>query len=71
MLAFPMWRLQQGLTQEHAARLLGVGESTFALLESGRLASNATHSWKPLPRHFGTGTESLFESVRDRVESAS
>ena len=70
MLRLKLWRLQHGLTQEHAARLLGVGESTFALLESGRLRPTS-QQLETLGRHFGTKTASLFEPVRERVESAS
>jgi transcriptional regulator with XRE-family HTH domain len=70
MLRLKLWRLQHGLTQERAARLLGIGESTFALLESGRLRPTP-QQLETLGRHFGTETESLFEPVRDRVESAS
>jgi transcriptional regulator with XRE-family HTH domain len=71
MLRLKLWRLQQGgLTQERAARLLGIGESTFALLESGRLRPTP-QQLETLGRHFGPETESLFEPVRDRVESAS
>lgn len=70
MLRLKLWRLQHGFTQEHAARLLGIGESTYALLESGRLRPTP-HQLKTLGRHFGADTESLFEPVRDRVESAS
>jgi transcriptional regulator with XRE-family HTH domain len=70
MLRLKLWRLQHGLTQEHAARLLGIGESTVALLESGRLRPTP-HQLETLGRHFGAETESLFEPVRDRVESAS
>jgi transcriptional regulator with XRE-family HTH domain len=70
MLRLKLWRLQHGLTQEQAARLLGIGESTFALLESGRLRPTP-HQLETLSRHFGRETESLFEPVRDRVESAS
>jgi transcriptional regulator with XRE-family HTH domain len=60
MLRLKLWRLQHGLTQEQAARLLGMGESTFALLESGRLRPTP-HQLETLGRHFGRETESLFE----------
>lgn len=69
MLRLKLWRLQHGLTQEHAAKLLGVGESTLALLESGRLRPTPQQMEK-LAHHFGTQAKSLFEPVRDRVESA-
>ena len=37
MLKFKLWRLQESLTQEEAAKRLGIGASTLAILESGRL----------------------------------
>jgi transcriptional regulator with XRE-family HTH domain len=70
MLRLKLWRLQQSLTQEHAASLLGIGESTFALLESGRLRPTP-QQLETLARHFGTETASLFEPVRERVECES
>ncbi len=70
MLRLKLWRLQQGLTQGHAASLLGIGESTLALLESGRLRPTP-QQLETLARNFGTETQSLFEPVRERVESAS
>jgi transcriptional regulator with XRE-family HTH domain len=70
MLRLKLWRLQHGLTQGDAARLLGMGESTFALLESGRLRPTP-QQLDTLSRYFGAQTKSLFEAVRERVESAS
>ena len=67
MIRLKLWRLQHGLTQEHAARLLGMGESTFALLESGRLRPTA-QQLETLSHHFGAQTESLFKAVQERVE---
>lgn len=69
MIRLKLWRLQHGLTQDHAARLLGMGESTFALLESGRLRPTA-QQLETLSQHFGTQTKSLFEPVQERVEAA-
>jgi len=65
-----LWRLQAGLTQSQAARRLGLGESTFALLESGRM-SPSRRQHELLRRAFGGETDSLFEGVRDRVEAVS
>lgn len=70
MLRLKLWRLQQNLTQELAARTLGIGESTFALLESGRLRPTQ-QQLEVLARYFGAQTDSLFEPVRDRIEGAS
>ncbi len=62
-----LWRIQAGLSQPDAARLLKMGESTLSLFESGRLT--------PSPRqlglfraHFGQEADTLFEPVRDRVK---
>jgi transcriptional regulator with XRE-family HTH domain len=69
VLGLKLWRLQQGLTQEQAARRLGIGESTLALLESGRLKATAGQL-DQLRRTFGASTESLFEPVREHIEAA-
>ena len=69
MLRFKLWRLQNGLTQANAARRLGIGESTLALLESGRMRPT-TAQRELLRATFGREAESLFEPVRERVGGA-
>jgi transcriptional regulator with XRE-family HTH domain len=66
MLRLKLWRLQQGLTQEQAARRLGIGESTLAILESGRLRPTVGQM-QTLRRTFGNDTEALFQPVRELV----
>jgi transcriptional regulator with XRE-family HTH domain len=61
-----MWRLQVGLTQRQAALKLGIGESTYGFLESGRM--RPSHAQLRRLRRFFPDPESLFESVRDHVE---
>jgi transcriptional regulator with XRE-family HTH domain len=67
MIRLKLWRLQQGLTQEQAARWIGLGESSYAMLESGRLRPTPAQIDR-LRQRFGN-TESLFEAVRDQVEA--
>ena len=67
MLRLKLWRIQQGLTQAQAARRIGMGESTLAVLETGRLRPTFAQR-ETLRRTFGKDTEELFEPVRDRVE---
>jgi transcriptional regulator with XRE-family HTH domain len=67
MTRLKLWRLQQGLTQERAARWIGMGESSYAMLESGRLRPTPAQKERLLQR-FGDA-ESLFEGVRDQVEA--
>lgn len=62
-----LWRLQQDLTQERAARWIGISESSYALLESGRLRPTPAQL-DLLRRRFGNEVESLFDAVRDCVE---
>ena len=66
MLRLKLWRFQQGLTQHQAARRLGIGESTLAILESGRLRPTA-QQLQTLRRTFGADTDRLFEPVQDHV----
>lgn len=66
VLRFKLWRLQNGLTQEEAAARLGLGLSTLALLESGRLRPTASQI-DVLRRAFGQEAEALFESVQERI----
>jgi transcriptional regulator with XRE-family HTH domain len=66
MIRLRLWRLQSGLTQGEAAARLGLGLSTLALLEKGRLTP--TQSQLELLRgSFGTETDSLFNLVQERV----
>ena len=69
MLRLKFWRLQQELTQAQAARRLGIGESTLAILESGRLRPTA-RQLEILRRTFGASTVGLFESIEDQTEVA-
>lgn len=67
MIRLKLWRLQHGLTQADAARWLGIGESSLAMLESGRL--RPTRGQMTLLRQrFGPTADSLFDPVSERVE---
>ncbi|MGA8098216.1 MAG: helix-turn-helix transcriptional regulator [Candidatus Cybelea sp.] len=66
MIRLKLWRLQAKLTQAEAARQLGVGESTLAMLETGRLRPTQGQL-EVLRKSFGLETDTLFESVRERV----
>jgi transcriptional regulator with XRE-family HTH domain len=70
MIRFRLWRLQSGLTQGEAAAQLGLGLSTLALLEKGRLIPTQSQL-ELLRRAFGTETDSLFDLVQERVGAAS
>jgi transcriptional regulator with XRE-family HTH domain len=61
------WRLQLGLTQTQAARRLAMGESSLAMLESGRLQPTR-HQVALLREYFGSAAESLFDAVQERIE---
>lgn len=67
MLRIKLWRLQSGLTQAQAAHRLGIGESTLAMLESGRLAPSPQQIAR-LQAFFGEQARTLFEPVRDRID---
>lgn len=67
MIRLRLWRLQQGLTQAEAARMLGIGESSYAILESGRLKPTDRQRER-LRAYFGNLTESLFDPVAEQVE---
>ena len=66
MLRIKLWRLQKRLTQEQAAAKLGLGLSTLALLESGRLRPTPAQI-EHLRRSFGEEVDTLFEHVREHV----
>jgi transcriptional regulator with XRE-family HTH domain len=66
MIRFKLWRLQEGLTQAEAAKRLGIGESTLAILETGRLRPTAQQLAR-LQTVFGDEAGNLFDPVRDRV----
>ncbi|MHB8145241.1 MAG: helix-turn-helix transcriptional regulator [Vulcanimicrobiaceae bacterium] len=68
MIRLKLWRLQQHLTQAEAARALGIGESSYAILESGRLRPTAGQRER-LRAYFGELTDSLFDPVSERVEA--
>jgi len=70
MLRLKLWRLQEGLTQGEAAKRLGLGESTLAILESGRLRPTLDQLER-LRATFGEATPTLFEPVRERVTESS
>jgi transcriptional regulator with XRE-family HTH domain len=67
MIRLKLWRLQQNLTQAEAARALTIGESSYALLESGRLRATP-RQWARLRAYFGEAAATLFDEVRERVE---
>lgn len=67
MIRLKLWRLQEGLTQADAAKRLGIGESTLAVLESGRLRPTAAQLTR-LSVVFGEQAAALFDQVRDRVD---
>ena len=69
MLKFKLWRLQESLTQEEAAKRLGIGASTLAILESGRLRPTPGQI-EQLRQTFGAAADSLFEPVGERIEVA-
>lgn len=69
MLFLKFWRLQEGLTQGAAAELLGIGKSTLAILESGRLRPTPRQR-EQLRRTFGKTTDSLFEPMIVQGEKA-
>ncbi len=62
-----LWRLQAGLTQYEAARRLAIGESTLAVLETGRLRPSKAQMER-LRAYFGAEALTLFSPVRERVE---
>jgi transcriptional regulator with XRE-family HTH domain len=67
MLCLKLWRLQAHLTQREAATRLGIGESTYGFLESGRMQPSRAQllrleRWFPDPAR-------LFQPVREKVES--
>jgi transcriptional regulator with XRE-family HTH domain len=66
MIRLKLWRLQEQLTQNEAARRLGIGESTLAMLESGRLRPTRSQV-DILRKSFGSEVDSLFEKVQERV----
>ena len=66
MLRIKLWRFQNHLTQEDAAAQLGLGLSTLALLESGRLRPTASQI-ELLRRSFGPDVETLFDQVKERI----
>jgi transcriptional regulator with XRE-family HTH domain len=70
MLRLKLWRMQQGLTQSEGATKLGLGVSTLALLESGRLRPTPGQR-ELLRRTFGAETDSLFDPVQESVGARS
>ena len=67
MLRIKLWRLQNAFKQETAAAKLGLGVSTLALLESGRLRPTPGQLAR-LRRFFGDAADTLFDPVQERVE---
>jgi len=70
MIRLKLWRLQEHLTQSEAARRLGVGESTLAMLESGRLRPTPAQI-EVLRKSFGAQADTLFDPVQERVAAQS
>jgi len=66
MTRLKLWRVQRNLTQREAATRLGIGESTYAFLESGRMQPSPAQL-QQLSRVFADPA-TLFETVRERVE---
>jgi transcriptional regulator with XRE-family HTH domain len=69
MLYLKLWRIQSRLTQRDAAARLGMGESTYAFLESGRMQPSRAQLQR-LARTFPSPAR-LFEHVPDQIESRS
>lgn len=57
-----LWRLQSRLSQLQAARLLGLGEMTFSLIEAGRLRPSEGQCEK-LRAYFKVEPDRLLRSV--------
>ncbi|MFY9718579.1 MAG: helix-turn-helix transcriptional regulator [Candidatus Cybelea sp.] len=68
MTRLKFWRLQARLTQREAAMKLGIGESTYGFLESGRMQPSPAQLER-LARSF-TDPARLFEAVPDEIASA-
>lgn len=68
MIRLKLWRLQSKLTQAQAALTIGIGESSYAMLESGRLKPTSTQRER-FRFYFGSQLESIFEPVAERVEA--
>lgn len=66
MLCLKLWRLQAGLTQREAAARLGIGESTYGFLESGRMRPSRAQL-QQLERSFADPIR-LFEPVGQQIE---
>jgi transcriptional regulator with XRE-family HTH domain len=66
MLRFKLWRMQNRLTQAQAAEVLKLGESTLALLESGRMRPTPGQI-DHLRATFGAEVHSIFDPVQERV----
>jgi transcriptional regulator with XRE-family HTH domain len=69
MLFLKLWRLQTGLTQREAAARLGIGESTYGFLESGRMRPSRAQLLRL--EHTFTDPARLFELVQYQIESKS
>lgn len=62
MTRLKLWRLQRNLTQSEAASAIGIGESSYAVLESGRLKPTVGQQERLL-KYFGDFADSLFQTV--------
>ena len=69
MLYLKLWRIQSHLTQRSAAERLGIGESTYAFLESGRMQPSRAQMQR-LARTFRNPAR-LFEHVPEQIEITS
>jgi transcriptional regulator with XRE-family HTH domain len=67
MLRIRVWRLLEGLTQEEAARKLGLSQLTYSYLESGRLRPTPDQLER-LRRTFGDRTERVLQPVGNTME---
>lgn len=67
MIRLKLWRMQRRLTQAEAARAIGISESSYVILESGRLRPTA-RQLRQIRNYFGRSTDSLFDPVSESVE---
>ena len=57
-----LWRTQNGYSRQYVASLVGIGCSTLAFLETGRLIPSASQR-AAFRRAFGAGADSLFDML--------
>lgn len=66
MTQLKLWRLQAKLTQREAAERLGIGESTYGFLESGRMQPSRVQL-EQLARFFPNAAR-LFDPVPEQLK---